>query len=197
MRRGAAAMKWKAGAVAASLFIFASGAALGCGFEDPSSVRFQRGVLNLAFPKALWVSTAVWQAQAEGLLERSRFSPANRALLGFRRASDALSEVARKVDAARSGEELPSFTLVMIGPVLWTRFSIEGDRVRARPHVSGPSAGDVVIVSDEPVVIAMAKGRLGAERALSSGLIRLYGDPVRVAAVERALRQAIGAPSAE
>jgi hypothetical protein len=127
------------GAAAAALLVLGAGSALGCGFENPSNVSFQRGVLNFAFPKALNVSTAVWQAQSAGLLERDGASAANRALLGFRRASDALSAVARKLDAQDS--EIPAFSLVMIGPVLWTRFADEGSGLAATPTWTAPLRG--------------------------------------------------------
>lgn len=175
------------GAAAAALLVLGAGSALGCGFEDPSSVSVQRGVLNFAFPKALHVSAAVGQAQAAGLLERDGASAANRALLGFRRASDALSALARNLDAGK--RELPAFTLVMIGPVLWTRFADDGGELTATPHVEGPIAGDVVMVSDEPVIIALARGQLDGALALERGLIRLYGPADEVAALEAALRR--------
>ena len=41
-----------------------------CGLEDPTSIGLRRGVLNLAFPEALHVGTAVWQAQLAGTLTR-------------------------------------------------------------------------------------------------------------------------------
>ena len=50
----------------ACLALAAAGAARPCGFEDPSSVAGQRGIMNLAFPKSAWVSTGVWQAQKAG-----------------------------------------------------------------------------------------------------------------------------------
>ena len=178
-------------AAAAALLFLGVGTATACGFEDPNNVAFQRGMLNFAFPKALYVSTAVWQAQVEGILERDQASGANRALLGFRRAADALDTVAEELDAGNPA--LPAFTLVMIGPVLWTRFAEQGGAITATPHVKGPAAGDVVVVSDEPVIIAMAKGRLDGRAALALGLLRLYGEPARVAALEAALRRTGGA----
>jgi hypothetical protein len=175
------------GALAAALLALGPGPALSCGFEDPSNVGFQRGMLNFAFPKALWVSTAVWQAQAAGLLEADTSLKGNRALLGFRRASDALSAVAR--DLYQAEEDLPAFTLVMIGPMLWTRFAEDGEAIRATPHMKGPARGDVVVVSDEPVVLALARGRIAGSTALDQGLIRLYGDAAQVAVIESALRR--------
>ena len=84
---------------------------------------------------------------------------------------------------------MPNFTLVMIGPVLWTRFAAEDDAIRAIPHVKGPSTGDVVLVSDEPVVLALARGRIDGRTALDQGLIRIYGEPAKAAALETAIRR--------
>ena len=173
---------------AAAIALLVSAApALACGFEDPSNVAFQRGILNFAFPKALYVQTAVWQAQQAGLLERDQSLAGNRALLGFRRASDALSNVAQQLETAQ--QAVPPFTLVMIGPVLWTRFAEGSDGLTATPHVQGPSSGDVVLVSDEPVVLALASGRIDGSTALEQGLIRIYGEPQKAAALEAALRR--------
>ena len=172
---------------AAIALLLSAAPALACGFEDPSNVGFQRGMLNFAFPKALWVQTAVWQAQQAGLLERDQSLAGSRALLGFRRASDALSTVARQLDDGN--DALPAFTLVMIGPVLWTRFAEGENGLTATPHVKGPALGDVVVVSDEPVILALAKGRIGGATALDQGLIRVYGDPARVAELENKLRR--------
>ena len=169
------------------LLLLSAGPALACGFENPNNVAFQRGMLNFAFPRALWVSTAVWQAQEAGILERDTVLAGNRALLGFRRASDALSTVARDLDA--EARPLPAFTLVMIGPVLWTRFAAAGGGIIATPHVQGPSPGDVVVVSDEPVILALASGRIGGSLALDQGLIRIYGEPAKVATLDTALRR--------
>ena len=174
-------------AAALLLLLFSAAPAMACGFENPNNVAFQRGMLNFAFPKALWVSTAVWQAQEAGLLERDTALAGNRALLGFRRASEALATVAQELDA--EARPLPPFTLVMIGPVLWTRFAAAGDSIAATPHVKGPAAGDVVVVSDEPVILAIAKGRIGGSLALDQGLIRIYGEPAKAAALETALRR--------
>jgi hypothetical protein len=173
---------------AAAIALLVSAApALACGFEDPSNVAFQRGILNFAFPKALYVQTAVWQAQQAGLLERDQSLAGNRALLGFRRASDALSNVARQLETVQ--QAVPPFTLVMIGPVLWTRFAEGSDGLTATPHVKGPSSGDVVLVSDEPVILALASGRMDGTMALDQGLIRIYGEPQKAAALEAALRR--------
>jgi hypothetical protein len=175
---------WRTVALA---LLLPAGPALACGFEDPGNAAVQRGLLNFAFPKALWVQTAVWQAQAAGLLARDTSLPGNRALLGFRRATDALASVAGYLDADAS--PVPAFTLVMIGPVLWTRFADDGQGLKTTPHVNGPAAGDIVVVTDEPVVLALTAGRIGGAEALDRGLIRIYGKAAGVAALDAAIRR--------
>jgi hypothetical protein len=169
------------------LLLMSAVPALACGFENPKNVAFQRGVLDFAYPRALSVSAAVGKAQQAGIIERDTALAGNRALLGFRRASDALSDVARQLGSGDA--DVPPFTLVMIGPVLWTRFAAGSDGLSATPHVPGPSSGDVVLVSDEPVILALASRRIGGGLALDHGLFRIYGDPAKVSALETALRR--------
>jgi hypothetical protein len=47
-------------------------------------------------------------------------------------------------------------------------------------HVAGPSSGDVVIVTDEPVVAALNEGQVTPQAARELGLMRLYGSPATV-----------------
>lgn len=44
--------------------------------------------------------------------------------------------------------------------------------------------GDVVLVTDTPVIEAIASGSLGFERALEIGVVRLYGPASRVASLQ-------------
>ena len=60
-------------AVFVAAIVFTSGAAFACGYHNPSDVA--RGVMNFAYPKSLYVRTAVWQAQNSGLLPARRLSP--------------------------------------------------------------------------------------------------------------------------
>ena len=51
----------------------------------------------------------------------------------------------------------------------------------ARIHVSGPERGDLVVVSGEVVVAAIADGRITVGEAQRAGLIRLYGSDDQIA----------------
>ena len=108
--------------------------------------------------------------------------PAIKALLGY-----GYRKAVRELDAFRDGLSFslggrgaPAFSMVLIGPMLWTRFETTGTTLNMTPHVAGPSKGDVVIVTDEPVVAALIDGRITPQAARELGLIRFYGSPEAV-----------------
>lgn len=161
-----------------------------CGYHDPVSASV--GMLNWAYPDALHVRTAVWMAQQSGLLARPEPVPA----------VDPLSPTARFEQSFRLGETLghlgalhgrlveaaggaasPAIAIVLIGPMLWARFDASNRAVPLVLHATGPSPDDVVIVTDEPVIAALAEGRLRVQDLQALGLIRAYGSAERVESV--------------
>lgn len=141
-------------------------------------------MLNWVYPDALHVRTAVWMAQASGLLPRreplpiadplsttSRFEQSIR----LRDTQAALGELRHRVDAAVAGQPMPAFAMLMIGPMLWARFESLAGGVNLVSHATGPVGDDVVIVTDEAVVAALAEGRITAREARAQGLVRAYG----------------------
>lgn len=160
-------------------------AATACGLEDPNSIAALRGALQFAYPKALHVGTAVWQAQLAGelprdaLAQRGDLSPEARSRLRLIKANAMLGRFAARLAAGTPGSH-PPLAVVLVGTVLWTRFEGGDGPVRADIHVSGPAAGDVVAVTEIAVVEAIADGSLDVATAIDRGLFRLYGDPADV-----------------
>lgn len=161
--------------------IAGSTAALSCGFEDSKSAGVARGVLNWAFPDSLHVITAVWQAQAEGVISRDQTPAAAKTLVGYQKATEKLAAFRDGLAAGLDEHEVPALAMVLLGPVLWTRFQRNGLAVDMAAHVVGPAAGDAVIVTDETVVVALVDGRLTPRAARELGLLRLYGPAASVA----------------
>jgi len=162
-------------------------AAFACGYENPSNVAL--GLLNWTYPKALWVRSAVWQAENAGILPAREAKPAKDIFGGaFRRAAASVSELGKRINAATPAtEEAASFSVVLIPAAMWTRYAPTVNGYAVKVHADGPASGDVVIVTDEKVVQALVDGSLDAVAAESNGLLRFYGPDNRQRAVRRVL----------
>jgi hypothetical protein len=76
----------------------------------------------------------------------------------------------------------PDIAVVLVGPVMWTRFEAGDGQVNPLLHVEGPEQGDVVLVTDLAAVEAITRGSLTFAAALDLGVMRLYGSAAGVAA---------------
>ncbi|MCB1486757.1 MAG: hypothetical protein KDJ88_04765 [Bauldia sp.] len=158
---------------------------LACSFEDPNGAAAQRVILSVVYPNALYVEGAVYTALTEGILR-----PAHFAQPGDFFALDRIARNLRRFAGLLGSEappDMPEFSMVLMGPVLWTRFSPGADGIAAEPHVAGPLSGKVVVVSDAPVVAALVKGDLSGRSANEAGLLRYYGDAAEIEKISAAL----------
>jgi hypothetical protein len=158
-------------------------AAFACGFENPNSISVTRGVLNLAYPNSLHVVSAVWSAQLDGQIARSELRAGAQPLLGYHQAVARLGAFRDRLSTAITGGDVPPFSVVLIGPMLWTNYRPIGTALDMTPHAGGPLSGDVVIVTDVPVIAALVEGRVTAQQARELGLMRLYGSAAAVQGV--------------
>ncbi len=140
--------------------------------------------MNWVYPESLHVGTAVWMAQREGRLarddgpgERDDLGPEARKRLGYLRVASLLGRLRVSLAAARGDGGRPDLAVVLLGPMLWSRYAVGGDDVRLAVHADGPAAGDVVVVTEASVVEALVTARLAARDAVRLGLVRLYGSP--------------------
>ena len=95
----------------------------------------------------------------------------------------ALTAVRDRIAGAIDGRPLPAFSIVLIGPMLWTRYVPAAGTLQVEAHSAGPASGDVVVVTDEPVLGAWIDGRVTPREARESGLVRFYGAPADIAPV--------------
>jgi hypothetical protein len=118
-----------------------------CGYEDPYSASFQRGALNRSYANALYVQGALTRAYFSRVLEPA--APVLKDPFGarFRRTSDILRRFGVELRPGNADEF--AFTLVLIEPMLWTRYTVSGGSVTTSVHVKAPEKGDLVIVSAE------------------------------------------------
>jgi hypothetical protein len=130
---------------------------------------------------SLWVSTAVWKAQLAGVVPKDRAFTGSQAALGLRMAQLQMRRLGRQTDAAAGERPTPRFTVVLLGPMLWSTYDDVGGAVNACMYVSGPKPGDVVMVTDQAVVAALLAGSLDVHDAYDLGLIRYYGKDADIA----------------
>ena len=154
----------------------APGAAAPCGLEDAASLSALRGFLNAAYPDSLHVGTAIWRAQRAGTLPRDDLAPR----LQLIQANALMRALAAQLDTARDAPGRPALSIVMVGPMLWSRLEPQAESILATVHVDGPRPGDVVIVTDAPALRALVNGEMTLAKALDAGLVRLYGERQRV-----------------
>jgi hypothetical protein len=161
-----------------TLTIWSPSEAAACGYHD--DVSLARGVLNWVYPDALHVVGAISMAVAERRLPAAAPARGGLGLLGYHGTVRALDQHAQQLHMFSSEMPPPTFSLLLIEPMLWTRFVSDRGDVRTQVHVSGPQAGDLVIISGEEVLRAVASDRLTVGEAYRSGLIRLYGTDEQV-----------------
>ena len=111
-----------------------------------------------------------------GVLAREEMPSAMKALVGYQKAAERLATLGDRLSSVRDGSEAPGISMVLIGPMLWARFEPTGAGRNVTVHVDGPRKGDVVVVTDEPVIAALTEGRITTRAARALGLLRLYGS---------------------
>lgn len=186
-------MKSLRAATFAMAFVTAwGGGASACGFEDPSSIGFKRGVLNLAFPKSLYITSALWRAESAGLIPKTRGTLMEHGHFGYRNALLRLNRMGRGLTGPSplSDQPPPAFSVILVGSMLWTHFEMKDGKLAVAPHQEGPTVGDVVIVTDSVVIGALTDRSLDFATAEAAGLLRFYGPTDAVALLSERLSSA-------
>jgi hypothetical protein len=171
-----------------AVFLAMPPSTIACGYHDDASVA--RGILNWTYPDALHVVGAMAQAVTDRRLPAPM--PA-RNPWGYQDVVRLLHQHGQQLQIV-SGETRPTtFSLLLIEPMLWTRFAVQGDGLQIQVHVSAPQPEDLVLISGEDVVRQIANRRLSIGDAHRLGLMRFYGSEDQVARF-LALYDQIGRP---
>ena len=166
------------------LFLHATGWA--CAYHDPAIYRV--GLLNWHYPESLHVNGAIFRAQQAGKLpgpdtERLTATGAYRKELdaaAFEKTKQALHRLGVRMSREAAMGRTEQFSMVLVENVLWSWFSISRMQQTVAVDVNGPGISELVVVTDEPVVHAMASGDLRLSDAVKAGFMKLYGDPERI-----------------
>ena len=152
-----------------------------CGYDSPQTAS--QGFLNWLYPDSLYVIGAISREVAAGRLPLANFDQTGPDLFGrrFRLTATALEQFGKMLRAASPGLSQPSVSLVVVEPMLWTRFDQGPDGLRTTVHVSGAQPGDLVLVAGEAVITEIAARRLTFGQAAERGVVRLYGPAPQIA----------------
>jgi hypothetical protein len=180
----AVVMRVRAAAVGLSAWTVLSGALIlgrsaevsACGYHD--DVSRARGVLNWVYPDALHVVGAIASAVSERRLPPP--TSLERDPWAYQRIVRLLDQYGGQLRSVSGEAEPPPFSLLLIEPMLWTRFVPDSGKLRARAHVPGPETGDLVLISGEDVIREIVANRLTIAEAHQLGLLRLYGARAQV-----------------
>lgn len=172
----------------AVLFLAAQvGTAMPCGFD--------RGLGNTftpMHPKSLGVAFAVRDAVTSGTIEAAT-DPASAGTAGYWRAVGHLTALQRAFSAAPAEGQV-AVSVLFIDSGLWARLTPSANGFAMDVHTEGAKNGDVVIVTNEPVLTAVLEKRLPVADALQRGLIAVDGEAVTTEAMRRLIAVALAAP---
>ena len=163
------------------------GTAVPCGFEG--------GLGNTFTPmhaKSLGVAFAVRDAVTSGTIEAAT-DPASAGKAGYWRAVGHLTSLQRALSAAHA-EGRVAVSVLFIDSGLWARLTPSADGFAMDVHTEGAKDGDVVIVTNEPVLTAILEKRLPVADALQRGLMAVDGEAVTADATRRLIAVALAAP---
>ncbi len=152
-------------AAAVSLFADVAGA---CTFEAGPA-----GLLDIGHPGSLSVAVAVARAKDQGTLPSRDLA---RSALGYHRAVGEIMNFASGLGDEETQRSPQGFSLLLVGPRLWSAIIPKGSGFAARVHTAGPLPGRPVVLTEYLVLAAIEQGRLSLPEALDLGLIRIHGD---------------------
>ena len=113
--------------------------------------------------------SAACQLGLPGLAARARGGVARQQAGRVEREELSYLKVAFLLKAAAAAPRANA-SVVLVTPMLWTRYGPEGVRV----HAEGPAPGDAVVVTEASVVKAIVEERLTMADALAGGMLRIY-----------------------
>jgi len=165
-------------------------AAFGCAFHALTEMR-----LEGMHPGSLSVAVALRNAADNGVIDAAALTaPARHATL-YIDAVRRLHALRKAVAASPAAAELPvSFSLGYVESSLWTRYSQANGKIHADIHTDGPTDGEAVVLTGEPVVTELLAGRLSIERALTDGVLVIDGNDSDGTAIRRAFDALSPAP---
>lgn len=143
-----------------------------CGLEPTF-----KGGLTVSYPGALDVAVAVAHSRRSGLLPPADPDAVSSEVLLQQMLAD-LRRLESRLDASLARNEengVRAFSLVLVGPGLWSHYHPAPDGIRAEYHVNGPLAGQTVVLTHHSALRALLIGNMTTEQATRLGLLAFSG----------------------
>jgi hypothetical protein len=137
-----------------------------------------KGGFANSHPGSLAVAVAVADARSAGRLPAADSPDLPNELRLHRMLTD-LQRLQARLNAAGATGGSPDpagFSLVLVGPGLWSRFVGIPGGVAAEYHVAGPLDSGPVVLTHHAVLQAMLDGELAADEAAAVGLLAFVGE---------------------
>ena len=170
--------------LAGLLYLAAAPTAIGCGFHSPLGVQ-----LEGMYPGSLSVAVALRSAADNGVIDAAALeAPSKRAAL-YNESVHRLQTFGKLLAASPTAVNLPAnFSLGYVESQLWTRYIQSDGKIRVDVHTDGPTEGEAVVLTGEPVLTEILAGRLSVDRALADGMVLILGDESEKTAIRHALK---------
>lgn len=170
--------------LAGLLYLGAAPVALGCGFHPAMEVQ-----LESMYPGSLSVAVALRNAADNGVIDATALVALSNGTAHYVDTLHHLQEFRKTLAASPAAVNLPaSFSLGYVESQLWTRYSQSDGNIRVDVHTDGPTEGEAVVLTGEPVLTAILAGKLSVDRALTDGLILIDGNESEKTAIRQALK---------
>lgn len=155
-----------------------------CGYDNPDD--FAQYLINIRYPKAMYVRAAVAEAEELGLLPPGAAQKPGPDPFAFLRTAALLKELGTRLAPLRAPHGQAGFSLVLLESALWTRYAQVGERYDTSVHVHEAKPGEAVVVTEACVLTALLRGTLTFTGAAKAELLRPYGSDNARAAIHAA-----------
>ena len=146
-----------------------------CGFHPQLQGGFQ-----ISYPGALDVAVAVADARRRNVLPAQRKRTGRpAAAFEFQTAMSDLKRLQAHLDTSRQRllpHENRRFSIVLVGPSLWSNFHVAPAAVMARYHATGPIDDEPVVLTHRAALHALMRGHIALRDAVASRLIVFSGQ---------------------
>ena len=150
-----------------------AGPSTACGFHPQLN-----GGFSIGYPGALDIAVAVADARRSRLLQDG-FRPQLGDAARFRRTMRDLQHLYTRlagVEPTLKSESGVEFSLILVGPDLWSNFMVRRDATFARYHETGPSGNGVVVLTHHTVLRALLSASLPIDTAIDRKLVVFSGE---------------------